>query len=252
MDKKAIIAAVAALLAALGLGGYTIVKKSEYQKPAQYEEYIIERIIDGDTIKMASSTMETDRIRLLSINAPELDECYGAEAKEALEKLIDGRTIKFEKDISGVDKFGRLLRYLIIVSENPEEDNILANYYLIRNGYAFYYSNPPDNRYKEMLLSAEREAKKEKKGMWGECDYLNSKEEQDNIEEREEDPGPADPDCIIKGNISEKGYGKTYLVPGCDNYNRVKIDPKKGEAYFCTEEEAQAAGFRKATNCPGG
>jgi len=67
---------------------------------------------------------------------------------------------------------------------------------------------------------------------------------------REKDSGPSDPECIIKGNISEKGYGKTYLIPGCDNYKNVKIDQRKGEKYFCTEEEAFEAGFRKATNCP--
>ena len=37
-----------------------------------------------------------------------------------------------------------------------------------------------------MLVAAQREAKKEKKGMWQACDYENSKEEQDNIKERGE------------------------------------------------------------------
>jgi micrococcal nuclease len=57
-------------------------------------------------------------------------------------------------------------------------------------------------------------------------------------------------DCVIKGNISDRGFGKIYFVPNCINYNRVKIDLKRGEKWFCTEEEAKEAGFRKATNCP--
>ena len=228
-----------------------IVKKSDYQKiNPQYQEYQIENVIDGDTIKIKSEDA-ADRIRLLSINAPELDECYGKEAKQALEELIKDKEIKFEKDISGVDIYGRLLCYLIIVSPESVDDNVLANYYLVRNGFAFQYSNPPDNRYKDMLVAAQREAKKEKLGMWAACSYSESEEEKDNINEQEEASKPSDPDCIIKGNISEKGYGKTYLIPGCDNYESVKIDPKKGEGYFCTEAEAEAAGFRKATNCPG-
>lgn len=51
--------------------------------------------------------------------------------------------------------------------------------------------------------------------------------------------------CLdIKGNISSSGE-KIYHVSGQLNYERTKID-KEGEAFFCTEEEAQEAGFRKA------
>ena len=82
--------------------------------------------------------------------------------------------------------------------------------------------------------------------MWGVCDY----KEKNDTNLREQDSKPTNSECIIKGNISEKGYGKTYLIPGCDNYERVKIDIRKGEQYFCSEADAEAAGFRKATNCP--
>jgi hypothetical protein len=61
----------------------------------------------------------------------------------------------------------------------------------------------------------------------------------------EPDPTPAPPCDLIKGNISSSGE-KIYHVPGGANYNQVKIDEAAGEAFFCTEEEAQAAGFRKA------
>lgn len=56
---------------------------------------------------------------------------------------------------------------------------------------------------------------------------------------------PVPPEALIKGNISSSGE-KIYHVPGQANYNNVKIDESKGEAWFVTEEEAQAAGFRKA------
>ena len=251
MKKTAFLSGLTALLVASGLSGYAIVKKSDCNPNlANQQEYKITKVIDGDTVTIKYQDGTTDRLRLLSINAPEKDECYGKESKKALEKIIKNKELRFDKDISGVDIYGRLLRYITIISPDPKEDNTLLNYYLVRNGYAFHYSNPPDNRYREMLISAQREAKKDNLGMWGECDYQESKDEQDNTNEREVDSGPSDPDCIIKANISEKGYGKTYLIPGCDNYNRVIIDPKKGEAYFCTEAEAMEAGFRKATNCP--
>lgn len=99
------------------------------------------------------------------------------------------------------------------------------------------------------MASAGEEARNEKRGLWGACDMPMSESEKANQNDREIDMPPPSPNCIIKGNISEKGYGKTYLVPGCDNYNNVKVDTRKGERYFCTEEEAVAEGFRKAENC---
>lgn len=59
------------------------------------------------------------------------------------------------------------------------------------------------------------------------------------------DPTPAPPCEIIKGNISRTGE-KIYHVPGGANYEQVKIDEAAGELFFCTEEEAVAAGWRKA------
>ena len=62
-------------------------------------------------------------------------------------------------------------------------------------------------------------------------------------------PPPAPTDCVIKGNINWEGE-KIYHLPGCASYDRTKIDESRGERWFCSEEEAVAAGWRKAKNCP--
>jgi len=51
--------------------------------------------------------------------------------------------------------------------------------------------------------------------------------------------------CDIKGNISKKGE-RIYHVPGQRWYDEAVISPGKGEAWFCTEAEARANGWRKA------
>jgi hypothetical protein len=51
--------------------------------------------------------------------------------------------------------------------------------------------------------------------------------------------------ALIKGNINSKG-GKVYHTPLSGQYGRVEIDESKGERYFCSEEEALAAGWRPA------
>jgi len=48
--------------------------------------------------------------------------------------------------------------------------------------------------------------------------------------------------CRIKGNIG--GSGKIYHVPGTAAYEKTKIDAVKGERWFCSEDEARAAGWR--------
>lgn len=53
--------------------------------------------------------------------------------------------------------------------------------------------------------------------------------------------------CVIKGNINAKKE-KIYHLPYCPSYKATKID-KPGERYFCTEQEAVRAGWRKAGNC---
>jgi micrococcal nuclease len=199
--------------------------------------YVAE-VIDGDTFKLQDGT----RVRLLGIDTPEKGECYYEEARDELKKLIGSKVVRADKDISDKDKYDRLLRYVIL--EREGEDNLFVNDYLVRQGLAIDIGIAPDNRYRDLLSSAGEEAKRERRGIWENCDRDEA------LSLREEDSLPQDPSCNIKGNISEKGYGKTYLIPGCDNYNSVKIDTRKGEQFFCTEEEAVTAGFRKATNCP--
>ena len=55
-------------------------------------------------------------------------------------------------------------------------------------------------------------------------------------------------DCLIKGNISSKGE-RIYHPPGCRYYAVTVIDPKRGERWFCSEAEAQAAGWRRTKVC---
>ena len=50
---------------------------------------------------------------------------------------------------------------------------------------------------------------------------------------------------VIKGNISSSGE-RIYHVPGQRYYDKTLIHLSKGERWFCTEQEALAAGWRKA------
>ena len=51
--------------------------------------------------------------------------------------------------------------------------------------------------------------------------------------------------CNIKGNISRKGE-RIYHVPGQQYYAQTQISPGKGERWFCSEQEARLAGWRRS------
>ena len=51
--------------------------------------------------------------------------------------------------------------------------------------------------------------------------------------------------CPIKGNIGKRGT-RIYHMPGGAYYSRTKINEGKGERWFCSEDEARAAGWRRS------
>jgi hypothetical protein len=56
-----------------------------------------------------------------------------------------------------------------------------------------------------------------------------------------------DPSCNIKGNISQNSGEPIFHVPGQEDYDATRIHRDYGERWFCSEDEAREAGWRKAT-----
>ncbi len=243
MKTKVILSAITALLASSGLIGYQVIKTKDFSGTPDNLHKVL-RVLDGDTFEIAGAKAEDKivTVRILNISAPEKSECYFEEAQKALSDLILDKEVRLERDSSGADRFGRLLRHVFLPSEIEKEDDMMISKYMIDNGFATALPTPPDFKYKEYLSNAEGKAKQYNKGAWDECEVLPkgfvSKDE-----------GPDDPECIIKGNISITGAGKIYFLPNCPSYSQTKINTKIGEAYFCTEEEAQSAGFTKSPSC---
>ncbi len=231
---------LAFVLAAGGYGGYEVVKTNgKYGAGFENKQHLIEQVVDGDTVIIEDNI----RVRLLGIDAPEMDQCFGEKAKKELTKLLLGQQVILEKDQTATDNYERLLRYVVLRNDNPEANDELINNVLVRKGYAKALYIKPNRRYLSLLQSSQAEAEKDKVGMWGTCDYKVTTNP-----EREEDSAPFDKECVIKGSIG-KSYEKSYFVPGCPNYKRVKVDSRKGEKWFCSVEEAEADGWVESASC---
>ncbi|MCK4273453.1 MAG: thermonuclease family protein [Dehalococcoidales bacterium] len=118
----------------------------------------VTQVIDGDTIIIDTG----HRVRYIGIDTPEvhpIPEAYGAEAWQANRQLVEGKSIRLERDVSETDKYGRLLRYVYV-------DDTLANAELVKLGMAEAKAYPPDTRYQDMLEQLEEEARQAGRGMW--------------------------------------------------------------------------------------
>lgn len=127
----------------------------------------VARVIDGDTVDLADGR----RVRYIGIDAPETEHekkpasCFGKEAKEENRRLVDGKTVRIEGDVSETDKYGRLLRYVYVGSPAGE----FVNDYLVRQGFARIDTVPPDVKFQQKFLEAQREAKGQRRGLWAKC-----------------------------------------------------------------------------------
>ncbi len=112
-------------------------------------------VIDGDTFR----TEKGESVRLLGINAPELDDPGGDIAKDVLTFMISNREVQLKKDISDRDDYDRLLRYVYV-------DGICVNAEMVRLGYAEARFFPPDTLYKSIFENNEKVAVRNRRGLW--------------------------------------------------------------------------------------
>lgn len=115
-------------------------------------------VSDGDTLKLSNGKT----FRLYGINSPEVKEPYFEEAKAFTQNLVLNKEVSFEQEENyKEDKFGRMLGYVIVSGVN-------LNIELIRNGLArvVLYEKRAKIKYQEELLTAEKEAREKRVGVW--------------------------------------------------------------------------------------
>lgn len=124
----------------------------------------VARVIDGDTIVLASGA----HVRLVQIDTPEVGtgECFSRAAGRELRSLLPtGAAVTLTADprLDRVDRYGRLLRYVIRNGRN-------LNLELVRRGAATVWFYGGDRgRYARRLLAAATAARKARRGLWGAC-----------------------------------------------------------------------------------
>lgn len=225
---------------------------SNKEEPEDKDEtlYRVISVTDGDTIRIDYNGTSTP-LRIIGIDTPEtVDprtdvECFGPEATKYLTSLLTGKSVKIEADPTqdNLDKYERLLRYIYL-------DNEDVGLKMIEGGYASEYTYNLPYKNQSKYKAAEASAKQNKKGQWadGICSNTDTSSvvEQQKVQTQQvTTTNTTTTSCLIKGNINSKGV-KIYHMPGQQYYDETVITESKGERWFCTEQEAISAGWRKA------
>jgi endonuclease YncB( thermonuclease family) len=221
---------------------------------------------DGDTIQLGSVTYRLD-----GIDAPELDQiCIddhadpwtcGVDAREQLTRLIGGRSVHC--DDLGTDKSHKN-RHIGVCS--ADGDTASLNQQLVRLGFAVSFEPAAKVHVKDDAAAA----KDARAGLWNGCfvapqEFRSGKKDgvllgascrADRDSEIRTVLFPDDltmpPRCSIKGKLAVRarvtGNIGIYHLQGCPSYPAMT----KPDRWFCSEDDAQAAGFRRAYNCRAG
>lgn len=127
----------------------------------------VTRVVDGDTAEMLIDGREED-VRYIGIDSPESVqpeapvECFGPQAGELNERLVEGRRVRLVFDSERSDVYGRLLAYVF-------RGRLFVNAELVRRGYARTLTIAPNDTYAGLLARLERAAGRAGRGLWRAC-----------------------------------------------------------------------------------
>lgn len=191
-----------------------------FSLPALIPHPTVTKVRDGDTIELSNGKV----IRYLGVDTPEKGECYATRSSELNRDLTLNKKVRIEYDKDRYDQFGRELAYVYATGKNNIE--VMLNEELLQIGAGEFQPDKLNQKYQSRLLLAAESAHQASVGKWTACRIDNAP-------------------CDIKGNLDR--YDKRYYhLPSYRHYSTVVVNLESWDRWFCSEEEAQKAGFRPA------
>lgn len=194
--------------------------------------------ISGQATAISGDSMRVDGtlVRLEGVEAPApAQPCYrengrrwscASASRSGLGKVVRGRQVTCTP--SGQDQSGRTLAHCVVDGTTDIATE------LVRGGYVFATSNS----FFGSLSGDEETARNAKLGIW-QGEVVRPQEWRDQTWEAAKREAPDG--CPIKGVV--RASAKIYTLPWSDAYASARVRPERGEKWFCSEDEAKAAGF---------
>ena len=128
---------------------------------------VVDRVVDGDTIIVRERKGDV-RVRLIGVDSPESVkpdtpvQCFALAASNYTKHALTNVLVRLEYDVERYDPYGRTLAYVWVGATMFNED-------LVAEGYAVVATFPPDVKYVDRFLAAERDARDHDRGLWSAC-----------------------------------------------------------------------------------
>ncbi len=185
-------------------------------------EATVKAVIAGDAVLLANG----ETLRYIGINAPKtkypkMDVYYvGKESYEFNKKLVGGKTIRLEYDVTDRDPTGRLLAYVYV-------GDTFVNAELVKNGMAYSAAYPPNTKHQEEFNALEREAREKKLGLWAEKKRMGKPRPTAALEMEGE------VEEVIAGDTVRLSSGQIVRMIGitAPKFKNIPEQVKKGEYY---------------------
>jgi len=147
-----------ALVAIIAFAAASCTKAATTTSPKPGVRVSVVDVQDGDSLLVEVDGIE-ERVRLIGVNAPEHDECFGQESAAGLRSLIDDREVQIVTDVEAEDQYGRLLAYVY-------RDGILINEEIALRGLALARAYEPNTELQGRIDAAAQDARENQRGMW--------------------------------------------------------------------------------------
>jgi endonuclease YncB( thermonuclease family) len=192
-------------------------------------------VVEGTASALAGDRLRLDgrAIRLAGVEAPEIDQDCGGQGREKrwrcgetaraqLRDLVRGKQVRCEIASDGERGLCR------VASTDIAAELVARGHIFAQQGLFSSYGR------------LEQDARNQRLGLWrGSAERPH--EYRNRLWEAAKKRAPQG--CPIKAQITRKD--RVYLVPWQAGYSRVRVREDRGERWFCSEQEAQAAGFKR-------
>jgi micrococcal nuclease len=175
------------------------------------QQLAVKKVYSGERVKISSE----NKVRYIGVDAPADGDFFFEECRQANKKLVDGKQITIEYDARRKDANGDLLGYVYA-------GDVFVNAQLLKNGFGIVYITPPNQKYADLFISLQKEARKNRRGIWAfEC--------------------PQDETYYIASKGSRK-----FHRPGCRLARNISFDKR---VIFRTRSEALEKGYSQDWRC---
>jgi len=208
---------------------------------------VISRVIDGDTylVTLLTEGKQDVRVRLIGVDTPESSPnekairdakrsgrdvstivALGKKATKFVKGVIHtGDTVYLELDVQHTDRYGRLLAYVWL------RDGRMLNELLVREGYAQVATFPPNVKYQDRFVEAQRYAREQGRGLWAKAAVSQKKRSTT---------------ATTKYKYVASKNSRVFHYIWCPYAQKIK---PSNRVYFKTREEAIRSGRRPCKKC---